>query len=116
MTVTTAMSNDDPSFAERVAATAAEFERWCCANKHYIGPGGFVFAPTAAVLLGLADGTLVNWRCEGFGPAHYKSRGGRTRYRIIDIATFTEQQWQDGAKEKQKREDHTKRQRQDGAK
>ncbi len=86
------------SFAERVERTAAQFAAWCRAHGHHVTPDGGVYEPTAALLLDRAPDTLAHWRADDAAhvPFYRSGRNGRVRYRIADLATFIEQQRQDG--------------------
>lgn len=50
-----------------------------------------VFEDTAAELLGIARGTLSNWRANGSGPAWSRlgGRGHRISYYLRDLAVFS---------------------------
>lgn len=39
----------------------------------------------AAERIGFSTSTLRHWRCSGVGPSYVKIRGGRIRYRHIDL-------------------------------
>jgi hypothetical protein len=51
----------------------------------------YITTPRAAVLLGLAAGTMENWRVQGRGPA-YRSLGRRIVYRRDELIAWAEAQ------------------------
>lgn len=46
----------------------------------------------AANVLGLAPGTLTNWRSQGIGPRFLKPRPGMVRYRLEDLDAWMDEQ------------------------
>jgi phage terminase Nu1 subunit (DNA packaging protein) len=59
---------------------------WCVANGRVVSADGSVDAETAAAILERSVSTLTNWRAQGLGPAY--RRGGRIRYRLVDLAQY----------------------------
>ncbi len=50
-------------------------------------PDGRLTRWQAAKFLGVAHGTIANWKSLGIGPAHMKV-GGRVFYRLEDLEAF----------------------------
>jgi len=74
----------DPALLEAVLA------RLDAAGKHYTPADLRVDSPTAAWILGIAPGTLRNWRDAGKGPQALHI--GRVWYRITELLAWMEDQ------------------------
>lgn len=76
----------------RVKETAARLEEAVKNKGYYITADGRVSEEVAAELIGIAFGTLKNWRHSGKAPRHYKKPVSRcgSSYKIIDIAQWLE--------------------------
>lgn len=70
-----------------IAREAQELERRCLAAGRRVTLGGSVDSETAAEVLGVAAGTLRNWRAAGIGPAYTPIRG-RCWYSVTDLAAW----------------------------
>lgn len=77
---------------DRVTATARMLESACRDSNMSITGDGRIGEPSAAVLLGLAEATLANKRCDGTGPTFFRigGFGHRVTYRLTDIAAWIE--------------------------
>ena len=86
-------------FADRVEQTTAQLTAWCRAHNHHVCADASVYESTAALLLDRAPDTLCHWRADGGArvPFYRSGQSGRIRYRLTDLATFIEEQRQDGA-------------------
>jgi len=73
---------------ERIEGTAEMLLAAVREAGHWISGDGRVREETAADLLGIAVGTLANWRSAGTAPPHYSI--GRPTYRLIDLAAWIE--------------------------
>jgi len=74
----------------RIEATAALLRE--AVGERWISGDGRVSEETAAELLDVAPATLAKWRQTSIGPAFYRlgTRGGKTSYRLLDLAAFIE--------------------------
>ncbi len=61
----------------------------CQERGHCVSGDGRVPETVAAELLGVAFGTMRNWRTALAGPPYFRIRG-RIYYRIVDLALFVE--------------------------
>ena len=59
-------------------------------DMHYVRYDLRVDSPTAAAILGIAPGTLRNWRAAGKGPTAYHL--GRVWYRIPELLQWIDDQ------------------------
>lgn len=77
---------------ERVQETAQRLEAAAREQGFFITPDDRVSAANAAKLIGMAAGTLKNYRDMGEGPIYYKvpCSNGNISYRITDIAFWIE--------------------------
>jgi hypothetical protein len=75
---------------EIVARILEEFDRRCRESGTWLSGDRRVGEDAAAVLLGLAPGTLANRRAEGTGPPHYRLGGGghRVTYNLHELAAW----------------------------
>lgn len=82
------MSDDLTQRAESCYATlVARCER----DRRWVSGDGRVDASTAAELIGVARGTLRQWRYLHLGPRPYRI-GGRASYALRDVAEWIEGQ------------------------
>lgn len=79
-------------FADRIEVCAQMLREAARAAEMTITGDQRVSEANAAMLLGLAAGTLRNWRQQGEGPRSFATPmdGGRLSYRIGDLAAWVE--------------------------
>lgn len=77
---------------DSIARCAEAFAIYCRERGYHVLPDGRVSEGVAAELLGIAEGTLANWRYAGTAPKAIRmgSRGSRWSYRLLDLAEFLE--------------------------
>ena len=75
---------------EREPVTVETLLAWCQENGHPVYPGQRVNETVAAMILGVADGTMRNWRSSGTGPVYVRTGGnrGKISYKLCDLAGF----------------------------
>jgi len=88
----TARANSHP-ITSTGSPTVAELTAELVAREHHVTPDGRVLDKAAAMVLGVTEGTLRNWRSQGKGPSHF--RLGRIWYRLCDLIEYIERQRQE---------------------
>jgi hypothetical protein len=83
-----------PDLAERIADCLATLEGTARASATPVTGDGRVSEADAAGLIGLAAGTLRNWR-NGHSPLPFYRAGGRITYRLSDLAAYIEKARED---------------------
>ncbi len=78
--------------ADQIIRTVASMRSFCAEHGIYVSGDGRVSADATAQLLGLAPGTLRNWRSNRTGPNFCRSGvgGGRVSYHLVAIAEWIE--------------------------
>lgn len=74
---------------DRIAACEAMLKASAQASGAFVSGDGRVHEEVAAMLLGVAPGTLANQRRAGTGPAFYRV-SGRPTYRLSELAEVIE--------------------------
>lgn len=85
------MTDSPPDDPDRIAACHAALAARCEAERRWTSGDGRVDAATAADLIGVALGTLRQWRYLREGPTPYRI-GGRVSYSLRDVAEWIEGQ------------------------
>lgn len=86
-------TRDDRQRTERVAASGRSLEAAARQAGMVVTGDGRVSENAAGELLGLAPGTLRNWRSERDGPPSYQigvGSGSRVSYRLAELAEWLE--------------------------
>lgn len=76
---------------DRIDTCHAALLARCERERHWVSGDGRVDAATAAELIGVALGTLRQWRYLNQGPRPYRI-GGRASYSVRDLAAWIEGQ------------------------
>ncbi len=79
---------------DAIADTLAKLERAAVTAGFVLSADGRVSEADAATLLGIAAGTMRNWR-NSRAPVPFYKAGGRVTYRLSDLAVFIEKSRED---------------------
>ena len=79
---------------DRIADCADALATAARSARYVVSGDGRVSEPDAATLLGIAAGTMRNWR-NGRAPVPFYKTGGRVTYRLSDLAVFIEKARED---------------------